>query len=173
MPELLARGYQVRAMVRAASPVYGIRWPAAEIVVADALDPESMKTAMQDVLHQPYRRRLLPQLDAAIAALDNDQFPMPGRRRETLRALCQSCSGHEDDLVMETVAGLKGVGPWTMAMLAMRGDGQPDNFPNKDLALERAWSRLSTGSIDLQEQSARWRPWRCYAANLLWRSLST
>ena len=110
---------------------------------------------------------------AAIAALDNDQFPMPGRRRETLRALCQSCSGHEDDLVMETAAGLKGVGPWTMAMLAMRGDGQPDNFPNKDLALERAWSRLSTGSIDLQEQSARWRPWRCYAANLLWRSLST
>lgn len=53
VPELLARGYQVRAMVRAASPVYGIRWPDAEIVVADALDPESMKRAMQDV-HTAY-----------------------------------------------------------------------------------------------------------------------
>ena len=109
---------------------------------------------------------------AAMAALGDDQFPMPGRRRETLRALCHSCNGHEDDLAMEAVAELKGVGPWTMAMLAMRGDGQPDNFPNKDLALERAWSRLSNDSIDLQEQSAYWRPWRCYAVNLLWRSLS-
>ena len=53
VPELLARGYRVRAMVRAISPVYGARWPAAEIVVADALDPKSMKTAMQDV-HTAY-----------------------------------------------------------------------------------------------------------------------
>ena len=53
MPELLARGYQVRVMVRAASPVYETRWPAAEIVVADALEPESMKRAMQGV-HAAY-----------------------------------------------------------------------------------------------------------------------
>ena len=53
VPELLARGYQVRAMVRAASPVYGTRWPNAEIVVADALQPESMRTALQDV-HTAY-----------------------------------------------------------------------------------------------------------------------
>ena len=26
--------------------------------------------------------------------------------------------------------------------------------------------------ITLQHQSANWRPWRSYAANLLWRSLS-
>ena len=37
VPELLARGYKVRAMVRAASPVYQTRWPGAEIIVADAL----------------------------------------------------------------------------------------------------------------------------------------
>ena len=53
VPELLARGYQVRAMVRAASPVYGARWPTAEIVVADALEPESMKTVIQDI-HTAY-----------------------------------------------------------------------------------------------------------------------
>ena len=53
MPELLARGYQVRDMVRAASPVYGIRWPTAEIVVADALQPESLRTALQGV-HTAY-----------------------------------------------------------------------------------------------------------------------
>jgi len=51
--ELLARGYHVRAMVRAVSPVYEVRWPAAEIVVADALQPESLRKALQDV-HTAY-----------------------------------------------------------------------------------------------------------------------
>lgn len=53
MPELLARGYQVRAMVRLASPAYEALWPGAEIVVADTLQPESLQTAMQDV-HTAY-----------------------------------------------------------------------------------------------------------------------
>ena len=53
VPELLARGYQVRAMVRAASPEYGARWPAAEIVVADALESESLTAALQGV-HTAY-----------------------------------------------------------------------------------------------------------------------
>ena len=53
VPELLARGYQVRVMVRAESPVYKTQWPGAEIVVADALQPESLRTALQDV-HTAY-----------------------------------------------------------------------------------------------------------------------
>ncbi|MDO9229350.1 MAG: SDR family oxidoreductase [Syntrophales bacterium] len=52
-PELLARGYQVRAMVRLASPAYEALWPGAEIVVADTLQPESLHTAMKDV-HTAY-----------------------------------------------------------------------------------------------------------------------
>ena len=53
VPELLARGYQVIAMVRAASPVYEKRWPNAEIVVADALNPESLRAALRNV-HTAY-----------------------------------------------------------------------------------------------------------------------
>lgn len=109
---------------------------------------------------------------AAIASLRDDQFPMPGRRRETLRALCQYCSGSEDDLDLDALAALKGVGPWTVAMASMRGSGHPDTFPMKDLGLEKAWARLPGPAITLQAQSAHWRPWRSYAANLLWRSLS-
>jgi len=36
VPELLARGYRVRVMVRSHSPEHAQRWPNAEIVVADA-----------------------------------------------------------------------------------------------------------------------------------------
>lgn len=49
VPELLARGYRVRVMVRAASPEYKERWPNAEIVVADALKIDSLKMALKDI----------------------------------------------------------------------------------------------------------------------------
>jgi uncharacterized protein YbjT (DUF2867 family) len=53
VPELLARGYHVRVMVRAASPEYGERWADAEMVVADALRPEELTTAL-DGVHTAY-----------------------------------------------------------------------------------------------------------------------
>jgi uncharacterized protein YbjT (DUF2867 family) len=53
VPELLARGYAVRAMVRAASPEHAERWPAAEVVAADATDEEALVQAMTGV-HTAY-----------------------------------------------------------------------------------------------------------------------
>lgn len=49
VPELLARGYGVRAMVRAASPEYKALWPNAEIAVADALELNSLKKALEGI----------------------------------------------------------------------------------------------------------------------------
>ena len=49
IPELLARGYDVRAMVRAPSPEYQDLWPDAEIVVADAIDKDSLRVALDGV----------------------------------------------------------------------------------------------------------------------------
>ncbi len=49
VPELLARGYSLRVMVRAASPIYKEHWPEAEIVVADALNMESLRAALEGV----------------------------------------------------------------------------------------------------------------------------
>ena len=49
VPELIARGYQVRVMVRAESPEHHERWPDAEIVEADALDPDSVLKALDGV----------------------------------------------------------------------------------------------------------------------------
>jgi AraC family transcriptional regulator of adaptative response / DNA-3-methyladenine glycosylase II len=110
---------------------------------------------------------------SALAALSDSHFPMPGRRRETLRTLCRQFSGREDKLDLDTLAATRGVGPWTVAMVAMRGVGDPDVFPTRDLGLERAWLAMSDGNNSLDDQSVHWRPWRSYAANLLWRSYSS
>ncbi len=53
VPELLARGYTVRIMVRAVSPELKERWPGAEIAVADALDLDSLKKAFEGI-HAAY-----------------------------------------------------------------------------------------------------------------------
>lgn len=109
---------------------------------------------------------------AQIAALGDEHFPMPTRRRDTLRAVCARFSGCEDLLSTEALAEFRGIGPWTVAMVAIRGAGDPDIFPEGDLGLVRAWEALGRNRNDLKSAATTWRPWRAYAANLLWRSLS-
>lgn len=53
VPELFARGYRVRVMVRADPAVYRARWPQAEAVEADALKPESLGPALAGI-HTAY-----------------------------------------------------------------------------------------------------------------------
>ena len=53
IPELLARGYDVRVMVRAFSPELRERWSGVEIVVGDALDPDSLIPALKGI-HTAY-----------------------------------------------------------------------------------------------------------------------
>ena len=49
VPELIARNYEVRIMVRAHSPQLRAQYPNCEIVVADALDYESLHAAMEGI----------------------------------------------------------------------------------------------------------------------------
>ncbi len=49
VPELLARGYQVRVMVRGRARAYEERWPGVEAMVADALDREGLDRALRGV----------------------------------------------------------------------------------------------------------------------------
>jgi uncharacterized protein YbjT (DUF2867 family) len=49
VPELAARNYEVRAMVRADASVCGARWPGVEPVEADALNPDSLRKAFAGV----------------------------------------------------------------------------------------------------------------------------
>jgi len=49
VPELLARGYKVRVMVRGLSPEYSALWPNAEVAVADAREIGRLRIAFQDI----------------------------------------------------------------------------------------------------------------------------
>jgi uncharacterized protein YbjT (DUF2867 family) len=53
VPELLARGYKVRIMVRENLPEFRDQWPGAEVAVADALNVNSLAIAL-DGIHTAY-----------------------------------------------------------------------------------------------------------------------
>jgi len=75
---------------------------------------------------------------------------MPSSRAETIRRIAH---GSLD---------VKGIGPWTRSYIAMRS-GDPDAFPETDLVLRKAMD-------DIGKRAEAWRPWRAYAAILLWRN---
>ena len=83
---------------------------------------------------------------------------MPASRAATLRGIAASGGRAE---------GVKGIGPWTLNYIAMRS-GDPDAFPAGDLGLRKA---ANMSDRDLLARAEAWRPWRAYAAMLLWRSL--
>ncbi|WP_116366853.1 AlkA N-terminal domain-containing protein [Parahaliea mediterranea] len=108
---------------------------------------------------------------AAIAALPDTAFAMPTRRRQSLRAACQLLDDCPEDALLPALAALPGIGPWTLAMVAMRGLGEPDVFPAGDLGLIKAWNALPNNGRQLKDAAGHWQPFGAYAANLLWRSL--
>ena len=69
-----------------------------------------------------------------------------------------------------TIAALtacQGIGDWTAEYIAMRALGEPDAFPRGDLVLRRLAGGLTARALD--RRSDAWRPWRAYAAMLLWQ----
>jgi AraC family transcriptional regulator of adaptative response / DNA-3-methyladenine glycosylase II len=71
----------------------------------------------------------------------------------------------------ESLLAIPGIGEWTAQYVAMRALKNPDAFPAADLGLLRAFDepgRQRMRPAQLEELSQAWRPWRAYAALLLW-----
>jgi AraC family transcriptional regulator of adaptative response / DNA-3-methyladenine glycosylase II len=62
---------------------------------------------------------------------------------------------------------LPGIGEWTAHYIAMRALRWPDAFPAADLGLLRAAGTKS--ARELVKIAEAWRPWRAYAAFVLWQ----
>ena len=71
----------------------------------------------------------------------------------------------------ESLLAIPGIGEWTAQYVAMRALKNPDAFPAADLGLLRAFDTPGQERLrpaHLEEMSQAWRPWRAYAALLLW-----
>ena len=102
-------------------------------------------------------------------------------RAETIRRVArQVIDGHIDfdpsqdvDDFCRDLTAIRGIGEWTAQYIAMRALKDPDAFPHADLGLLRAFDKPGGERLKPSELKARaeaWRPWRAYAALLLWSS---
>ncbi len=102
---------------------------------------------------------------------------MPSARWETIRALSRAVAlgdvvlrrGPSLEESIGALTSIRGIGPWTAHYIAMRALHEPDAFPHGDLGLRKAAGNIT--DRQLLRLAEAWRPWRAYAAMLLWRSL--
>lgn len=124
--------------------------------------------------------RLFPSPEQ-LAEIDPAQLALPQARRASLRALVDALAGGGLRLdpgadwqeARGQLRALPGVGPWTAEIIAMRGLGDPDAFPVRDLGVLHAAERcgLPAQAPALAARSEHWRPWRSYVTQHLWATL--
>jgi 3-methyladenine DNA glycosylase/8-oxoguanine DNA glycosylase len=102
------------------------------------------------------------------AVADGSLPGMPAARERALRALAAAVAGGlrldpplDVPATRAALLELPGFGPWTVEYVAMRALRDPDAWPGTDL-----WLRRAAAATDAE----RWRPWRAYAAMVLWQT---
>ncbi|MFJ2481921.1 DNA-3-methyladenine glycosylase family protein [Pseudomonas sp. NPDC087598] len=128
----------------------------------------------------PGLTHVFPQADV-LAAADLAALGMPKSRGRTLSGVAQALL--EDPSLFEPnrqggvvrLLALHGIGDWTAQYIALRQLRDMDGFPHGDVGLLRALEVLEGQRPTARELAVRaeaWRPYRGYAAQLLWTSLS-
>ena len=118
-----------------------------------------------------------------LAEADLAGLGLPTKRAETIQIIARALANGEPLLEMaadletsiDRLTALPGVGDWTAQYIAMRALGEPDAFPAGDLGLRKALAGADgelPSERELRRRSEAWRPWRAYAAVLLWNQLS-
>jgi AraC family transcriptional regulator of adaptative response / DNA-3-methyladenine glycosylase II len=80
----------------------------------------------------------------------------------------------ELDAICARLESLKGVGPWTAQLMAMRLHHHPSAFPSSDVGLRAG--AVALGHHDrptvaqLEALATNWMPWRAHAATHLWHA---
>ena len=119
---------------------------------------------------------------AALMNVDYQEIGLTRSRIATLQTWVAYFQQHESifakGLSIEelevALTKLKGIGPWTVNYIGMRGLSDPDAFPSADLGIIKALTQdeIKPKNSEILTLAESWRPWRAYAAIYLWQSLA-
>jgi DNA-3-methyladenine glycosylase II len=88
------------------------------------------------------------------------------QRSEEIRTNVQQGQPWEDAL-----AGIKGIGPWTLSVFRIMVLRDPDELPSGDVGLERAIANIYGRAERVERLGETWHPFRSVACWYLWRTL--
>jgi len=71
----------------------------------------------------------------------------------------------------DALAGIKGIGPWTLSVFRIMVLRHPDELPSGDVGLERAVANVYGSAHPAERLGEAWRPFRSVACWYLWRTL--
>jgi 3-methyladenine DNA glycosylase/8-oxoguanine DNA glycosylase len=100
-------------------------------------------------------------------ARQRDEGVIPHQR--TIRAL-------PDEVIIERLTAVRGVGRWTVQMYLIFSLGRPDVLPVDDLGVRKGAATMLGRDLSIRElddYGARWAPWRSAAAWHCWRAADT
>ncbi len=170
-----------------------LRHPLAQVKAAESAFQTLVRSIVGQQLSVKVARTISDRVGAATAQFDPAQLAaldpadlralgMSWSKVRTVQALAAAqLSGQldvehlqqlDDEAVITALVQFPGIGRWTAEMFLMSGLGRADVFSFGDLGLRRALERLYPDQ-DHAAVVARWRPYRTYAARLLWNSLDT
>lgn len=124
--------------------------------------------------------RLFPPAERLVRARFNNLGVLQSRVDTIRRVAAAVVSGdlhfdvaQDPDEFCTTLKSIRGIGDWTAQYVSMRALKTPDAFPGSDLGLVKAIEHPERVTPkELLTRAENWRPWRAYAAMLLWSSLS-
>ena len=81
-----------------------------------------------------------------------------------------------DEVLIERLVAVRGIGRWTAEMLLMFGLGRTDVFPTSDLGIRKGFQvtygmKRMPAEVTMIRQARRWVPYRTIASWYLWRVL--
>jgi AraC family transcriptional regulator, regulatory protein of adaptative response / DNA-3-methyladenine glycosylase II len=122
--------------------------------------------------------RLFPE-PSVLAEADLSAVGLTSARRSTILGLATAvANGHitidpraDRAATGAALLALPGIGPWTVSYIAMRALGDSDAYMPTDLGIRKAMEGLRVPEDRSAAVAERWRPWRAYAMQHLWRTL--
>ncbi|WP_370618945.1 DNA-3-methyladenine glycosylase 2 family protein [Mumia sp. Pv 4-285] len=166
-------GYElaIRAVVGQQVSVAGARTTLARIVHAHGTPIEQQAHPLAEAYAL---ERVFPEPDV-LSSVDATTLGMPRSRAATVLAVADAVAVGKIDIgpsadrasLRDQLLELRGIGPWTADYVLMRAARDPDVLLATDLVIRRRLDALVPRSAT-DDPTARWSPWRSYAAMHLW-----
>jgi DNA-3-methyladenine glycosylase II len=150
-------------------------WGLVRIVMAQQITTQ-MACRLAERVKAAYPELTTPSPATVPEATSLRMFGLPERRAQCCVTILQKSDEIRTKVQQgqtwdDALTGIKGIGPWTLAVFRIMVLRNPDELPLGDIGLERAIANVYGRSRSVERLGEKWRPFRSVACWYLWRTL--